>query len=99
MFVRDGLAAAAEPFDPAPNRGLGDGSQGHGSEDGVDVPDDIGAVTRQGGRLHAGQVVDVGVQPLGDCRDVVTDLIELDEAQCLIGTVVLQQCLETLRGR
>jgi hypothetical protein len=37
----------------------------------------------------------VGVQLLGDGRDVATDLIELDDAQCLIGSVVLQQGLQT----
>lgn len=42
--------------------------------------------------------VDVGVQPLGDCRDVATDLVELDDPQGLIGTVVLPQRLEPLCG-
>jgi hypothetical protein len=39
------------------------------------------------------------VQPLGDHRNAVTDLVELDDAQCLVGTVVLQQGLETLCRR
>jgi hypothetical protein len=63
----------------------------------IHVAGDIRAVAREGGRLHTGQVADVGVQPLGDRGDVVADLVELD-AQCLIEAVVPQQCLETLCG-
>jgi hypothetical protein len=40
----------------------------------------------------------MGVQPLGDRRDVPPDLVELDYPQRFVGTVVLQQRLEPLRG-
>jgi hypothetical protein len=48
--------------------------------------------------LDTGQVVDVGVQPLGDRRDVTADLVELDDAQRFIGPVVFEQSLETFCG-
>jgi hypothetical protein len=87
-------------WDPAGNRGLGDRGDGEGAEDGVDVAPDVGPVASDGGRLDAGEVVDVGVEPLGDGRDVLADLVELDDAEGLVGPVVLQQGLESLgRGQ
>ena len=65
----------------------------------IHVACDKGAVARDSGRLHTGQAVDVAVQPLGNRRNVTTNLVELDDAQRLIGTVVVQKSLETLRGR
>ncbi len=64
----------------------------------VDVAGDVGAVAREGGRLDTSEVVDVGGQPLGDRRDMATDLVELDDAQRLVRAVVLQQGLEALCG-
>jgi hypothetical protein len=40
----------------------------------------------------------MGVEPLGDGRHVTADLVELDNAECLITAVVLNQRLETLCG-
>jgi hypothetical protein len=40
----------------------------------------------------------VGAQPLCDRRGVAADFIKLDDAQRLVGTVVLQQRLEALGG-
>ena len=57
------------------------------------------ACRRDGGRLHARQVVDVGGEPLGDRRDVAADLVELNDPQGLVRPVVLEQCLETLCSR
>ena len=37
----------------------------------------------------------MGVEPLGDGRDVLADLVEFDDAQRLVGTMVLQQRLES----
>jgi hypothetical protein len=49
----------------------------------------------EGGRLDTGQVVDMGGEPVGDRRDMAPDLVELDDTQCLVGPVVLEQRLET----
>jgi hypothetical protein len=43
-------------------------------------------------------IVDVRIWPLGHVWDVAADLVELDDAQRLVGTMVLQQGLETLCG-
>ncbi len=39
----------------------------------------------------------MGVQPLGDRGDVLADLVEFDDPQCLVGAVVLDEDLEGLR--
>jgi hypothetical protein len=70
----DGLATPTKLLHPSRDRGFGDRRDWHGAEDPIDVTSDVGAVARQGGRPHAGEVVDVGVQPLGDGGDVTTDL-------------------------
>src|SRR5690242_7009807 len=54
----------------------------------VDVAGYVGAVAIKGGRLDTGQILNVGVQPLRDSREVAADLVELDNAQRLVGTVV-----------
>jgi hypothetical protein len=64
----------------------------------VDVTRDVRVVAREGRRLDAGQGADVGVQPLGHCRNVTADLVELDDAQGLVRAVIFQQGLETLCG-
>ncbi|WP_156690030.1 hypothetical protein [Mycobacterium sp. Marseille-P9652] len=96
---RNRLAAATEPLDPTRDGGLGDRRHGTDPNNEICVACDLGAVARESGRLYACEVVDMGVQPLGDRREVAVDLIELNDPQRWVSVVVLEQCLEILCGR
>lgn len=100
MLVRDRLAAAAKLLHLTRDRRLSDRRDRHRTEHRIDISGDISAVAREGGRLDTRQVLDMGGQPGGHRRNVTADLVELDDAQRLLGAVVLQRGLETLcRGR
>jgi hypothetical protein len=79
---------------PPRDRRLSDRRDRHRPEYRVHVAGGVSAVAREGGRLDAGQVVDMGAQPRGDRRDVSADLVELDDAQRLVRAMVLEQVLK-----
>jgi gamma-glutamylcysteine synthetase len=56
----------------------------------------VRAVAREGGRLDASQVVDVGVDPFGELREVLPDLDPFDDAQCFV--TGCERCVRWLRA-
>jgi hypothetical protein len=97
VLVRDGLAAAAKLLHPTRDRGLSDRRDRHRPEHRIHVA----------GRRRCGSAMVAGWTPVRLSMWVVSHSVtvgtwrpvELDDAQRLIGTVVIQEGFETLCGR